>query len=281
MAESQQKGQPPLNKGNPGRGVRGKVAFSAGDRSWTETIDVIDLAARVLEGRNVAVNRRETWLELPESGFVILPQIVGFEVLQRGGVRTTTTIQVHHPALTPDGVFEYQHSWGDTVAESLSKGFDQWAQVDLVAFQDALLPKPATCLTMEMSFPEKEGKPAYWRRAVLSPVAHFRANPPAPGPDAPAEEHPFCACCFLTNTFLAFKGLIEADGFFALRLFGARDPDGSPQADCRVNGEDWPPGAKAVRAYVQTWPGSGYEFRKQYVLLQTIEKPAPANAQGR
>jgi hypothetical protein len=258
-----------LKKTNPGRGVEGKVGFP-GRGGAPETVNVLDLMERVLTARGHAARRQETWIELADSGFTILPQIAGAEAMQRGGFHTVTTVQVHHPALTPDGVFEYQHSWGDTVTDAMAKGFEQWYEVDFAAFKDALLPAPRTCMTMEMAFPEKEGKPAYTRRAVLGPVAHFRANPAT---DAPPEEHPFCPCCFLTNTFMAYKQLIEDTGFFALRFFAARGADGAPQADCRVNGEDWPAGMDALRAYVPKWQGTGYEFRKQSVLLQTIDKP--------
>ena len=82
----------------------------------------------------------------------------------------------------------------------------------------------------------------------------------------------------MTNSFAAFKDLIEDDAFPGIRFFAARDADGSPLADCRVNGEDWEPGAEALRAYVKTWPGDGYEFRKQYVVLQTV--PATSSAPG-
>jgi hypothetical protein len=42
-------------------------------------------------------------------------------------------------------------------------------------------------------------------------------------------------------------------------------------APYRLNGEDYEPGATALKTYVATWPEAGFEFRKQYVILQTIE----------
>jgi hypothetical protein len=119
---------------------------------------------------------------------------------------------------------------------------------------------------MEMTFPPKDGKPERVRRAVLGPVTHMSQTPP----DA-AEEHPFCPCCLLTNCFDAFEDLITADAFYGLRLFALRDGDGKPGADCRINGEDWEKGAEALRAYARTWSALGYEFRKQYVVLQSVE----------
>lgn len=57
-----------------------------------------------------------------------------------------------------------------------------------------------------------------------------------------------------------------------------RDADGTPQADCRVNGENWEPGAQALREYARTWPEAGFEFRNQSVIWQTVsetETPGP------
>src|SRR5215472_15613424 len=55
---------------------------------------------------------------------------------------------------------EYQHSTGDSVEDSIRGGFDQWAQTDLVTLLDALLPRPKTCTTLEMTFPGKDSRPA-------------------------------------------------------------------------------------------------------------------------
>ena len=88
---------------------------------------------------------------------------------------------------------------------------------------------------------------------------------------AEPEEHPFCPCCLLTRSWEAFRELIEGDGFYGLRLFAMRDPEGNPRADCRVNGAEWERGKQALREYVRTWPGAGVEFRKQFVVLQSQE----------
>jgi hypothetical protein len=257
---------------NPGDGSAGKVAFTNGERRWVQAFDLVSIAASVLKERGYAVTNEKTWLSHGASGFSILPQIVGVQPLEAGGVHTVSTIQVNHPTLTPSGIFEYQHSTGDNVVESLSQGIDQWAQLDFVPLLEALQPEPKICMTMVMDFPAEGDRPARVRRAILGPVAHLTTQPPSTTEANPPEEHPFCACCLLTNTFEAFKSLIQGDGFYGLRLFAARDHDGSPQADCRVNGEDWEAGAEALRQYATKWPFAGYEFRKQYVVLQSIEK---------
>ena len=80
----------------------------------------------------------------------------------------------------------------------------------------------------------------------------------------------------MTKTFEAFRTFLEGDGFYGLRLFAARDAEGTPQADCRVNGEDWEKGAQRVGEYARSWPAAGYEFRKQYVVLQSVRRQVSA-----
>jgi hypothetical protein len=277
MPPPQQPFQPRLKETNPGRGCQGKVTVVRNGQQSAELLNLPDQLAGLLSAKGHSIIRREWWLELAENHFAVLPQLVEYNSSE-SGIQTLTTIQINHPSLVAEGVFEFQHSFGPTIQESIIKGFEQWYELDFVAFQDALLAKPKTCTTMEMSFPGTADMPAFHRRAVLGPVGHYMTNPSvARG----AEGHPFCPCCFFTNTFAAFKELIQDRGFYALRFFGARGVDGSPQADCRVNGGDSPSGAEAVRAYVKSWPGTGYEFRKQYVLLHSIEKavsPGPSYA---
>jgi hypothetical protein len=283
MVEADKTAAPKLLPSNPGMSVAGKVAFSNAQRTWTEHYHLVPLLASVLKELEYLTESEESWLAHPDSGFVVIPRLVQLNPLEKGGVQTTTTLQTNHPALMPDGVFEYQHANGDNVEDSLRKGFDQWAQTNFVALLDALQPKPATCATLGMNFPEKDGKPAYARRAVLGPVAHLvenpktnaDMNPPASGEDVQGEQdeqHPFCPCCLLTRSFDAFSELIADNAVYGLLLFAARDQNGAPQADCRVNGNDWERGAEALRQYVTTWPDAGFEFRKQYVVLHTLEK---------
>jgi uncharacterized protein DUF6348 len=268
---------PETHPANPGIGVEARFAFANGDRSWTEKVDLVQLAESALKSFSHAVKREKSWLEHPESGYLLSPQLVGLEPLEAGGVRTVTTIQVNHPALVPQGVFEYQHSTGDNAEESIRSGFDQWVQTDFVPLLDARSSRPEACTMLQMEMPVKEGRPVRIRRAILGPVAHLQQNPP---PQVESEscqrvkneaegEHPFCPCCLLTRSFEAFKELLDRDAFYGLRLYAARF-DGVPQADCRVNGEDWEPGAVALRKYAETWPEAGLEFRKQYVVLHTV-----------
>lgn len=252
--------------GNPGQGTAFEVAFRNDERGWTESLDLPALLRDALMARGHAAEAaHDGWLVLPD-GLWLLPQILSFSVAEDGSVRTSSTIEVAHAGLSPQGIFEYQHSYGETTQEALTRGFDLWAQGDLVVFQDALGSDLAHCTSMAMNW--EEGRQ---RRVLFGPVAHRAAQPDA----VPEEEHPFCPCCLFTNSWEAFKPQIESDGLYAVRLYAARDADGEVQADCRVNGEDWAAGADALRAYVRQWPDRGFEFRKQYVVIQSPPQAVP------
>lgn len=270
FTSGKQEPAPPKCPGNPGVGVEAKVAFTNGSRRWTEQVDVVEQTAAILQGRGHEVVRHKGWLTHRESGFQLQPLLAHFEPLEDGGVRTVTTIQVNHPQFAPDGLFEYQHSAGDGLVAAIAQGIDQWIQLDFVPLLEALRPKPAQCTCMEMRFPEQEGNPAHVRRVIFGPIMHYMQTPPPEPVCGEGDDHCFCPCCLFTRSAEAFHPLITSNMTCALRLFASRDENGEPQADCRVNGEDFEPGAKALQNYATSWPPAGYEFRKQYVILHSM-----------
>ncbi len=243
--------------------------------------NLVHTMAEALERRGYSVISHDTWLEHEDSGFTFRPELLDSRSGEDGRFQTTTTIQTSHPVLVPEGTFEYQHAMGENEEDSILKGFDGWVQLDLVVLLAALRQKPETCPTLELRFPAKDGVPARDRRAVLGPVEHT-VLPSAQVNDnpEPQEEHPFCSCCLLTNSLDSFESLIESDKFCGIRFYAARDENGVPAADCRVNGEDWEEGARALRDYVKTWPQRGLEVRKQYVVLQDFKKRDSAKLKG-
>lgn len=138
-----------------------------------------------------------------------------------------------------------------------------WARTDLIVLEDALCPKPKDCTMMEMQFPGSNGSEGRTRQILLGPTAHYVQHP------VEDEEHPFCPCCLLTKSFDAFRECIESDRTLGVRMFAMRDAEGRENADCRVNGEDYPPGTEALTGYASSWPACGFEWRKQYVIVRT------------
>lgn len=269
---------PTLLAGNPGQGCTFQAELPATQGSSSEQIDLLDLLAATLQDEKQLAKRHDRWLELP-SGVLLHPQIVssGPNASKPEVMQTCTTIQANHPGVFPAGVFEYQHSHGTSVREAVVKGFAAWAQCDLPVLQDALGEKPRACTTMEMTFLGDMGMAdeqprTRVRRILFGPPARAALRPVAAQEDASG--HDFCPCCLLTRNMDTFQALVEREEFCAIRMFAARDMHGQATADCRVNGKEWQPGAKALSAYVQTWPDLGFEWRKQYVVLQSRKEPA-------
>ncbi len=264
---------------DPGISLEDEVDFAYGtSRTWDDESNVARVGARrTLEDLGYSVGFRGRWLEHPESGFRFRPKLLDYETLDDGRVQTVSVIQSVHQTLVPDGVFEYQHSTGDTLEDSIQEGYERWAQMDLVVLLDALREEPEECTILKMSFPAKEDAPALQRRMVLGPVEHMAAKVSSQvdsegSDEGDQDEHePFCSCCFLMQNFEAFDLLVESDEFCGIRFYAMRDSNGEAMADCRVNGEDYEEGAASLRKYVQKWPGRGFEARKQYVVLQSVE----------
>jgi hypothetical protein len=247
-------------------------AKGSGSVAMVTVRDCVELAARVMTQRGHDVIKHDTWLEHRDSGIEVRPHLVEFFPFSPSGVRSVSTVTTSHPRLAPHGVFEYQHAAGATLSDALRDGFDQWLQLDFVVLLDALRDKAEHCSALEFKWPRPDGT-EFTRRALLGPIGHMIEHPERASGDV---AHPFCPCCLLTNTYRAFGSFIERDGFFGIRLLALRNDDGSAQADCRINGDDWEAGRQALCDYVDTWPQAGFEVRKQYVVLQTMERATAA-----
>lgn len=262
---------PEKHPANPGVTASGSLTLRGPDGETEETFDLAEsLVSALNEAASSNGGPRATshgeWLTLDDSGLSILAMLAEINPNEDGSLHAMTTIQVNHPRLGPDGIFEFQHAYGDSLADAIAQAIEGWMLGDLPVILDALSEEPTTCMVMLAEFPAKANRPARKRRVLFGPVSYYAENP------VPVKEgeHGFCPCCLFTNTAEPFEDLLESDGVFALRLYAARDGEGDPAADCRVNGEDYPAGADGLRDYVNTWPPAGFEFRKQYVIVQSV-----------
>jgi hypothetical protein len=257
---------PAFSSANPGKGTWVRVAFSNGERSWSEKADSLGALAAVLEGRGIGFRRGDGHLEL-ENGLIARPQFVHLQPRDDGSVQTATTLEINHPTLCPGGTFEYQHSLGSTAGDSMNKGFVGWVDVDLPVFMDALRDKFETCSAMLWDAPASGSSAARKRQAILGPPVHCVTKQV----DEAGGAHNFCPCCLLTNCFEAFADQMQGDEFYGIRLYAMRNVDGHAEADCRVNGVEWSAGKEALLKYVATWPDRGFEYRKQFVAIRSLE----------
>ena len=279
---------PQIHPGNPGTTSVFSIASTRNDENWTENIDLTSLLQDVLMAESQPVSRHGAWLQTAE-GLWLLPQLVRWHLHENGMGQSSTTIQVCHERLVPEGCFEFQHAASNIdAATAMRNGFTQWARTDAVALRESTCAEVTECMSMTMDFPGKPDHPALRRRVVFGPTSHYMATPHAQ-PSCPAaaseaseldsqsesesesDEHDFCPCCLLTKSIDAFRPLLASRAFAAIRLYAARDAEGEIQADCRLNGEDYPAGQLALMDYVKTWPEMGFEFRKQLVVVHSLD----------
>ena len=249
---------------NPGHGPNAIVAFADGERSWKEEDNLPETLAKTLKDLGHDAVVKGDWVELGE--FMLVPQVVNVEPLEESGVKTSTTIQVSHASLIPGGVFEFQHTAGANLRESFASGFKGWAELDLPVFLDALRAEAKDSMALQM-------KPGKESTSVLPPHRRVLMGPPlqmAQNTARLAGDHEFCPCCLFTRCITDAQELLHDDAFHGVRLFVTRDRDGFVQADFRVDGVDRPDLAGKLVEYAKTWPERGLEYRKQYVVIQTL-----------
>lgn len=250
---------PELHPDNPAQSPH-LVLHDDEGRAPDLTFDLVDLLLRVMKEESISAKRHGDSLEL-DNGLILQP---GFLSLQSIGkhMRCSTVIQVNHPSLCPNGLFEFQHANGTTPEDAFLNGFRNWTWMDLVALSAALLDEPGSCLTMRLEL--ADGRT---RRVVFSPFSHFMSDPPEAGTPAAEEVEKYCPCCLFSAAHEAFRTPVEQHGTVGIRMYACVHADGA-QADCRIDGVDHPDGAAALLAYASSWlPKGDIEFRKQYVVV--------------
>ena len=235
----------------------------------TTASPLLPLLHQVLLGRDIActVDGRELVLD---SGLRLSPHAIGADPRENGGWQISSVIEARHPALFADGLFEYQHAAGDSQEEATLSGFENWVRVDLATLQAAIGADDAPELQMlTLRYGSEETGTPLARAVVLGPLAHYRSEPANDAAACSEDDHGSCPCCLFTQSVDAFNELLKTRQFLGIRLFASRDADGQCEADCRVNGHDFPAALSLLRAYAARWPQAGLEFRKQYVVVRT------------
>jgi hypothetical protein len=229
---------------------------------------LLPLLQQVLLGRDIACTVEDDGLLL-DSGLHLTPHGVASNERDNGGWQTSTVIETRHAGLFADGLFEYQHAAGDSQQEAALSGFENWVRVDLATLQAAIGADDAPELQMlTLRYGAEETGTPLARAVVLGPLAHYRGEP-ADDAACSEDDHGSCPCCLFTQSLDAFNDLLKTRQFLGIRLFASRDADGQCEADCRVNGHDFPAALPLLRAYAARWPQAGLEFRKQYVVVRT------------
>lgn len=273
----------PQMENNPGQGTALKLTLTKDDGNESfEHVVMAEILQNVLAEAGWTTEIIDGgWLYQPDTGYYLWPLIWDLSIDEDdGSVQTASTIQIHHRELFPNGIFEYQYSFGqyDTVQEALASGFDTWLKTDWETLLDAADPQEAAHLRLTIT--PKDDVPK--RLVLLGSVGFFPAREDD-GDEEGSEEcslhGEFCECCLFTRSMEAFEPLIKSQENYAIRIFASRDDEGETDADCRVNGEDWDGALESLKNYAATWQGSGTMFRKQYIIIRNAPDDWPEEAE--
>lgn len=241
-------------------GAIGRVAFANADGTWEESFNLLEILQKALQEIGLSGERNDDWL-IVNNDLYLCPELLSVEPLDSGDVKTVSTMCVAHENHFPNGLFEYQHARGDNLNTALAAGIKHWIELDLPVLLDAINNSLESCTSLTLN-PKDLDRSA--RKALLGPVSHYASSEVELD-----DEHAFCPCCLLTNSLEAFDQQRNDNAFYGIRLLAVRDENGEIFADCRVNGLDWALGEEQLKKYAETWPGSGFEMRKQYVVMYT------------
>jgi hypothetical protein len=137
---------------------------------------LIDLLAEALHRRGYEPRVDGRTLNLA-SGIILETELEEVVRLSSDAVRTSTRITVRHVNAFPDGLTEYQHACEGSTVDSISNGFMGWADMDLVALEDALLDSPQTSSVLRKSYDGPSPGQTLEREFILGPTVHVATLP--------------------------------------------------------------------------------------------------------
>jgi hypothetical protein len=113
------------NPAIPGIGSVASWSFTDGERIWQEPMNLLKTIERLLTECGRSLRMEGPVIVDIESQLSLRPLLHTMQPVHQNGVRTSTTIEIKHPTLILSPVFEYQHSAGPSLEESLMAGFRQ------------------------------------------------------------------------------------------------------------------------------------------------------------
>lgn len=255
---------PKISNNNPGLDDSAEFTFPNTEKPRIEKVNLVKCLSDVLKKNKIKYKTKKTWILL-NNGLAVLPRIVSIKTGENEHISTITTLQINHADLIINGLFEYQTATGKHLYNSIYSGFHHWTITNLPVFIDAVNRQAAICSVMDLTF----GQKTKIRRAILGPITNETTDQSLNDNE---DEHPFCPCCFLTQNFKSFQHLLKDNNLYGISFFASRDKHGKIHADCRINGVDYEIGKEALIQYAKNWKDAGAVFRKQYIVLQSLEK---------
>jgi hypothetical protein len=143
-------------------------------------------------------------------------------------------------------------------------GVQQFTEEVLPVVAEAVSGTANRCQVLTTDGSGEQALPADWR-IVLGPLWYLTEH---------GGQTPCCSHCLFTLSLPSLRALFAEPRCTGVRIFAARNPDGTGSADCRANGVDLPKAAAAIAAGAAAWPNDGGgAYRRQYMLFLPPRPP--------
>ncbi|BBM45643.1 DUF6348 family protein [Leptotrichia trevisanii] len=232
------------------------------------------------KGFDVEILNDETennkWIYVKDNGYYLLPLLINFYYDENNELKMSATIQIHHKEIFPNGIFEYVYPQqkAENAIDGLFELFETWVDLDWLTLCDCLKFEKSEYMSMRIDLDKEKIKSKHvFYGPVLSYPNFDVEEAKSKGIDIDPYIDEFCPCCLFTNSMEAFDEQIkDTSQNYAIRLFAMKNPDGEIDADCRINGEEYPQAEKYLKNYTKTWKKCDImKFRKQYVIIRNVE----------
>ena len=212
----------------------------------------------------------DKWIYVKDNGYYLFPLLINFSHDNDNGFKIFATIQIHHKEIFPDGIFEYIYpqKQATNLADGLFDLFNTWVDLDWETLDDCLKLKNSKYMSMEIEL-EDVVKHVFYGPVLSYPnVDVEKLKVKGIDPDPYIDE--FCPCCLFTNSMEAFDAQIkDTEKNYAVRLFATKNVNGEVEADCRINGEEYPQAEEYLKKYASTWKECDIiKIRKQYIIIR-------------
>jgi len=229
---------------------------------------------------DVEISNNETendkWIYIKDNGYYLLPLLINFYYNENNELKISATIQIHHKEIFPNGIFEYVYPQKEVenAIDGLFELFETWADLDWLTLCDCLKFEKSEYMSMRIDLNKGKTQARHvfygailvirtlmWKRQKRGELMLILTL------------MNFCPCCLFINSMEAFDEQIkDTSQNYAIRLFAMKNPDGEIDADCRINGEEYPQAEKYLKNYAKTWKNCNIiKFRKQYVIIRNVE----------
>jgi hypothetical protein len=229
--------------------------------------DLAKAMARTADEMGIRCNRKGSWVIFHEG--MVRVRAFEWEERRAGSAGNSNPflsvwLEVDFPDLFGERMTQRINQFAPTKAQALDQLAGQWLTEDFVALSDLIdgnLEGPHI-FDIAAPPPQSELKRQGDWKVIMGPIWAYRSD----------GEQGCCPTCLMTGALTALDEELVQRSAFCVRVFANKGPDAHIEADCTLNGRDFPAGRAGVEMMAAKWelqPGD-QEMRRQYMIFIPI-----------